>query len=60
MSVSEARMRLGTGVFAPGSMAHKVESAVEYVEATGRQAVIAPLGVVQAALERQTGTIIGG
>jgi carbamate kinase len=60
MSVSEARMRLGTGVFAPGSMAPKVESAVEYVEATGRQAVIAPLGLVQAALERQTGTIIGG
>jgi hypothetical protein len=41
MHAAEARERLARGVFAPGSMAPKVESAVTFVAATGREAVIA-------------------
>ena len=58
MSPREARRRLEGGAFAPGSMAPKVESAVEYVEATGRPAVIAALGEVEAAIAGRSGTRI--
>jgi carbamate kinase len=55
---AEARARLARGVFAPGSMAPKVEAAVEFAEATGRAALIAPLGGVEAALRGAGGTRI--
>jgi carbamate kinase len=58
MRVAEARERLGRGVFLAGSMAPKVESAVEFVEATGRPAVIATTGGVAAALRGRAGTTI--
>jgi carbamate kinase len=58
MTPAEARARLAAGTFAPGSMAPKVESAVEFVEATGRAAVITTLGAVAAALRGQAGTTI--
>jgi carbamate kinase len=60
MTAEQARERLAAGVFAPGSMAPKVESAVDYVEATGRQAVIATIGNVAAAIQGESGTTIGG
>ncbi|HXJ33767.1 MAG TPA: carbamate kinase [Candidatus Eisenbacteria bacterium] len=58
MRIAEARERLAGGVFAPGSMAPKVESAIEFVQATGRPAVIAELGSVATGLRGTTGTTI--
>jgi carbamate kinase len=58
MRVSEARERLARGVFGAGSMAPKVESAIEFVVATGRPAVIAAAGAVAAALRGAGGTTI--
>jgi carbamate kinase len=58
MDVGEARARLGRGVFAPGSMAPKVESALDFVTATGRPAVITTVGAVAAALAGAAGTEI--
>jgi carbamate kinase len=58
MGVGQARAGLASGMFAPGSMAPKVESAVQYVEATGRPAVITALGAVAAALRGGAGTRI--
>jgi carbamate kinase len=58
MSRAEARAHLEAGMFAPGSMAPKVESAVAFVEATGRPAVITALGSLEEALRGTTGTTI--
>jgi carbamate kinase len=58
MRVGKARARLAEGAFAPGSMAPKIESAVQYAEATGRPAVIARLGSVTEALAGNAGTRI--
>jgi carbamate kinase len=58
MSVAEARARLAAGVFAPGSMAPKVESAAEFAEAAGRPAVIAAIGALEPALRGAAGTTI--
>lgn len=58
MSVRDARERLVRGVFAPGSMEPKVESAVAFVEATGRPAVITTLGEMSAAMHGRTGTTV--
>jgi carbamate kinase len=56
MRVGDARDRLARGVFAPGSMAPKVESAVAFAAATGRPAAIAALGAAEAALAGRAGT----
>jgi carbamate kinase len=58
MSVAAARRRLERGVFAPGSMQPKVESAIEFVTATGRNAVIATVGHLAAALAGRSGTTL--
>jgi carbamate kinase len=58
MRPGTARDRLARGVFLPGSMAPKVESAVAFVEATGRRAVITALGAVGAAVAGAAGTTI--
>jgi carbamate kinase len=58
MRTAEARSRLARGVFAPGSMGPKVESGIEFVEATHRQAVITTLGAVAAAMGGEAGTTI--
>jgi carbamate kinase len=58
MTTEQARARLAAAVFAPGSMAPKVESAIDYVEATGRPAVIATMGKMAAALKGESGTTI--
>ena len=58
MRVAEARERLARGVFLAGSMAPKVESAIQFVEATGRPTVIAAVGGVAAALGGAGGTTI--
>jgi carbamate kinase len=58
MTVSEAHARLARGVFAPGSMAPKVESAVQFVVATRRPALITTIGGLAAALAGTAGTTI--
>jgi carbamate kinase len=58
MTALDARARLRAGVFGPGSMAPKVESATEFVEATGRPAVITTPGAIEAALGGNAGTTI--
>ena len=58
MNAAEARARLAAGIFAPGSMAPKVESAVEFVEASGRAAVITTIGSIEASLRGAAGTTI--
>jgi carbamate kinase len=58
MSADEARAMLDQGVFAPGSMAPKVESALDYVAATGRRAVITTLGRLDDARRYAAGTVI--
>jgi carbamate kinase len=59
LDVAAARARLRAGVFAPGSMAPKVESAADFVAATGRPAVICGLGQLEAALAGRAGTELG-
>lgn len=58
MGAAEARERLAGGMFAPGSMAPKIESAIQFVEATGRPAAIVGLGSVGAALRGDAGTLV--
>lgn len=58
LGTGEARKLLADGVFAPGSMAPKIESAVEFVEAAGRRAVIATPAEVRAALAGSAGTTV--
>lgn len=53
-----AREGLARGLFAPGSMAPKVASAADFVEATGRRATITCLGAVAAARRGQAGTVV--
>lgn len=58
LSVAAARARLAAGAFAAGSMGPKVASAVDFVAATGRPAVITTLGAIAAALDGRAGTTI--
>lgn len=58
MTVGDARARLARGAFAPGSMGPKVESAVQFVDATRRPAVITTIGQIHAALRRDAGTTV--
>ncbi len=45
--------------FASGSMAPKVEAAVNFVKATGKRAVIGPLDQIEGMLAGSVGTVIG-
>lgn len=56
--VQQARTHLETGTFAPGSMAPKIESAIDYVEATGRTAVITTPGMIDEARAGRAGTAV--
>jgi len=58
LAVDEARARLIEGVFAPGSMAPKIESAIQFVEATRRSAIITALGTLTVAIKTNGGTAI--
>ena len=55
-----ARALLAAGAFGPGSMAPKMESAVDFVERTGRRAVITAPGAIEAALRGAAGTTVAG
>ena len=58
LSPGAARTRLAAGVFGPGSMAPKIESAADFVAATRRRAVITAPGSIDAALRGAVGTTI--
>ncbi|MBO7698733.1 MAG: carbamate kinase, partial [Erysipelotrichaceae bacterium] len=59
MSLEEARKYIEEGHFAKGSMLPKVESCIEYVQATGNgKALITSLEKAKEALQGKTGTII--
>ena len=59
LSLERARDLLSTDALAPGSMAPKVASAVDFVAATGRSANICALQDIHAALAGTAGTAIG-
>ena len=58
MSTAEARELLASGACPAGSMGPKVESCIEFVEATGGRTVITTLGEVEAALRGEAGTTV--
>ena len=60
MSVAEARAALEEGEFPAGSMGPKVEAACDYVERTGRRALISDAAHLEAALAGRAGTWIEG
>jgi carbamate kinase len=53
-----ARRLLWRGQFPPGSMGPKIEAAADFVDATGKQAVITDIASLPAALAGQSGTWI--
>jgi carbamate kinase len=56
LTLAEARALLGAGEFPPGSMGPKIEAAVRFVAAGGREALITAPDQVRAALEGDAGT----
>ncbi|MCK4478528.1 carbamate kinase [Candidatus Bathyarchaeota archaeon] len=58
VSIIEAKRFLREGHFAAGSMAPKVEAAIEFVEAGGEKAVISSLEMGRKALEGKAGTTV--
>jgi carbamate kinase len=58
LPVRLAKRLLAQGQFPPGSMGPKIEAAVEYVEATGRRALITDIEHLAAALRGEAGTVV--
>jgi carbamate kinase len=58
MDLELARAMLAEGQFPPGSMAPKIDAAVRYVEAGGREVLITRAESLEAALDGKTGTVI--
>ena len=58
ITVSEARQYLAEGHFAQGSMAPKIEAAIEFTEVTGRPTLITLPETMMQALAGKTGTYI--
>jgi carbamate kinase len=58
MTVSQAREYLSQGQFPPGSMGPKIEAAVEYIQAGGKEVLITTAGHLKAALLGRSGTRI--
>ena len=58
LSVAEARRLLAEGQFPPGSMGPKVDAAIRYIEAGGREVLITRAESLEKALEGATGTRI--
>ncbi len=58
MSVAEARDYAVQGQFAPGSMLPKIEAMIDFVEATGKPALLTDPAHISAALKGETGTWI--
>ncbi|HET7435052.1 MAG TPA: carbamate kinase [Thermoanaerobaculia bacterium] len=58
LTVAEVEKHLADGQFPPGSMGPKVESAVQFVKATGKQVLITDVAVLREALAGQDGTLV--
>ena len=58
MDVATAKRLLAEGQFPPGSMGPKIDAAIRYVEAGGREVLIARAETLADALEGKTGTVI--
>jgi len=58
LPVAEARRLLAEGQFPPGSMGPKIRSAVEYIEAGGKEVLITDAAHLRAALLGRSGTRI--
>jgi carbamate kinase len=56
LSLAEARALLKAREFPPGSIGPKIEAAVEFVEAGGREAIITSPAALRAALDGRAGT----
>jgi carbamate kinase len=56
LSVPEARALLKARAFPAGSIGPKIEAAVEFVEAGGREAIVTSLPALRAALDGRAGT----
>lgn len=60
ITVEEAKRYLSQGQFPPGSMGPKILAAVQFVEATGAEALITAPEHIQRALAGETGTRVTG
>jgi carbamate kinase len=58
LPVAEARALLAAGHFPSGNMGPKIESAIDFVAATGRRVMITDIAHVQRALDGEAGTAI--
>jgi carbamate kinase len=58
MTIDEAEKHLAAGQFPAGSMGPKIESAVQFVRASGQQVLITDVEVLREALEGNDGTLI--
>lgn len=58
LTLAEAAQHLAAGQFPPGSMGPKIESAMQFVRATGQQVLITDVEVLREALEGTNGTLI--
>jgi carbamate kinase len=58
ITVAEAEKHLADGQFPAGSMGPKIESAIQFVKAAGRQVLITDVEVLREALEGKDGTVI--
>ena len=58
LTVAEAEKYMAEGQFPPGSMGPKIESALEFVKATGKQVLITDVDVLREALQGNGGTTI--
>jgi carbamate kinase len=58
MSVSDAKKYLSQGEFAPGSMGPKIEAAIEFLEAGGKEVIITMPELIEKAMEGEAGTRI--
>ncbi|HEY3173553.1 MAG TPA: carbamate kinase [Thermoanaerobaculia bacterium] len=58
LDVATARTLLAQGQFPPGSMGPKIDAAIRFVEAGGREVLITRAECLSAALDGETGTVI--
>jgi len=58
MDVATARRLLSEGQFPPGSMGPKIDAAVRFIEAGGKEVLIARAESLEPSLEGKTGTLI--
>jgi len=58
LDVATARELLAQGQFPPGSMGPKIDAAIRFVEAGGREVLITRAECLSAALDGETGTVI--